>query len=73
MPLLCVRVEEKRDDAVNEDAVSSYRQSACQDPEASGYKARLADIVERSADPAVDADGAVGGERSRPPGSLVNR
>jgi hypothetical protein len=51
VPLLCVRVEGKRDDAVDEDAVSSYRQSACRDAEASGYTARVADIVERSAGP----------------------
>ena len=47
MPL-CFRVEEKRDDAVNEDAVSSYRKQAGRDAEAAGDEACLADVIGRA-------------------------
>ena len=41
-------VEEERDDAVNEDAVSSYRKQAGRYAEAAGYEACLADVVGRA-------------------------
>jgi len=44
MPLR-FRVEEQRDDAVDEDAVSSYRKQARRDAEAARNEACLADVI----------------------------